>query len=345
MGRYVIRRLITSVITLAIISFVIFIILDQAPGDPTGTLPPTIKPEVRAQIREALGLNEPWYVRYVLWLRQFFINEPVNAVEKMMQNMLDNPDFEIGNSQDRLRVTSWSSRGAPVIDLMLERIPQTLWVVGLAYIVAIIIAIPVGVISAVRQYSLFDQVGTFISLVGFSVPTFFTGLLFIIIFSVNLKWFPSIYNTNHKVVDWASFVVQVKQIIMPVTVLGFFQAATLARFTRSSMLDNLPMDYVRTVRAKGFKERYIVVKHVLRNSLIPVITLIALGIPAIFSGAIITEQIFRVNGLGALLIIAIQSFDIPVVQTTTFIFAILIVAFNLVADLAYGILDPRIRFD
>ena len=111
------------------------------------------------------------------------------------------------------------------------------------------------------------------------------------------------------------------------------------------MLDNLPMDYVRTVRAKGFNEKYVVIKHVLRNSLIPVITLIALGIPAIFSGAIITEQIFRVNGLGALLIIAIQSFDIPVVQTVTFIFAVLIVAFNLVADLVYGVLDPRIRFD
>jgi peptide/nickel transport system permease protein len=338
MGRYVIRRLITSVITLAIISFVIFLILDQAPGDPTGTLPPTIKPEVRAQIRKALGLDEPFHVRYFLWVRQFFINEPLNIIEEVF-------DVKIGDSENRLRVTSWSSRGAPVIDLMIQRVPQTLWVVGLAYVMAIAIAIPVGVVSAVRQYSIFDQAGTFVSLIGYSVPTFFTGLLFIIIFSVHLKWFPSTYNTNHQVTDWASFVTQVKQIIMPVTVLGFFQAAALARFTRSSMLDNLPMDYVRTVRAKGFKERYVVIKHVLRNSLIPVVTLIALGIPAIFSGAIITEQIFRVNGLGALLIIAIQSFDIPVIQTTTFIFAILIVAFNLFADLIYGVLDPRIRYD
>jgi peptide/nickel transport system permease protein len=338
MGRYVIRRLITSVITLAIISFVIFLILDQAPGDPTGTLPPTIKPEVRAQIRKALGLDEPFHVRYFLWVRQFFINEPLNIIEEVF-------DVKIGDSENRLRVTSWSSRGAPVIDLMIQRVPQTLWVVGLAYVMAIAIAIPVGVVSAVRQYSIFDQAGTFVSLIGYSVPTFFTGLLFIIIFSVHLKWFPSIYNTNHQVTDWASFVTQVKQTIMPVTVLAFFQAAALARFTRSSMLDNLPMDYVRTVRAKGFKERYVVIKHVLRNSLIPVVTLIALGIPAIFSGAIITEQIFRVNGLGALLIIAIQSFDIPVIQTTTFIFAILIVAFNLFADLIYGVLDPRIRYD
>lgn len=131
---------------------------------------------------------------------------------------------------------------------------------------------------------------------------------------------------------------------MPVAVLGFFQAAILARFTRSSMLDNIPMDYVRTATAKGFRERYVVIRHILRNSLIPVVTLIALGIPAIFSGAIITEQIFRVNGLGALLIGAIQLNDIPLVQTVTFIFACLIVVFNLIADVIYGILDPRIRY-
>lgn len=338
MTQYLIRRLLTAIPTLLAISFVIFAVLDLAPGDPTGNLPLTIKAEVREQIREALGFNDPFAVRYLKWLRQFFINEPLNIIEQVF-------DISIGDSEGRLRITSWSSRGAPVIDLIIERTPQTLWVVGLAYLISIIIAIPVGVISAVKQYSIFDQVGTVISIIGFSVPTFFTGLLFIIIFSVQLKWFPSIYNTNHKVTDWASFVVQVKQMIMPVTVLAFFQLAALARFTRSSMLDNLPMDYVRTVRAKGFKERYVVVKHVLRNSLIPVVTLIALGIPAIFGGAIITEQIFRVNGLGALLIIAIQSFDVPVVMTVTFIFAILIVAFNLVADIIYGILDPRIRYD
>ncbi len=338
MTQYLIRRLLTAIPTLLAISFVIFAVLDLAPGDPTGNLPLTIKAEVREQIREALGFNDPFAIRYLKWLRQFFINEPLNIIEQVF-------DISIGDSENRLRITSWSSRGAPVIDLIIERTPQTLWVVGLAYLISIIIAIPVGVISAVKQYSIFDQVGTVVSIIGFSVPTFFTGLLFIIIFSVQLKWFPSIYDTNHKVTDWASFVVQVKQLIMPVTVLAFFQLAALARFTRSSMLDNLPMDYVRTVRAKGFKERYVVVTHVLRNSLIPVVTLIALGIPAIFGGAIITEQIFRVNGLGALLIIAIQSFDVPVVMTVTFIFAILIVAFNLVADIIYGILDPRIRYD
>jgi peptide/nickel transport system permease protein len=137
---------------------------------------------------------------------------------------------------------------------------------------------------------------------------------------------------------------QLRQMAMPVTVLAFFQTAALVRFTRSSMLDNLTQDYVRTVKAKGFRERYVVVRHILRNSLIPVITLVALGVPTIFSGAIITEQIFRVNGLGALLISSIQVNDIPMIQTVTFIFAVLIVLFNLIADIIYGVLDPRIRY-
>jgi peptide/nickel transport system permease protein len=223
--------------------------------------------------------------------------------------------------------------------------PQTLWVVGMSYVVGIIIAIPIGVISAYRQYSWFDQIGTFVSMVGFSVPTFFTGLLMIVIFSVTLGWLPSIYDTNLRVTNLDTFWLQVKQMIMPVMVLALYNAAQLARFMRASMLDNLSQDYVRTARAKGMRERVVLLVHVLRNSLIPVVTVIALGIPAIFSGAIITEQIFRVNGLGQLLIIGIQGADIPLVQTLTFIFAVLIVLFNLIADLIYGILDPRIRYD
>ncbi|NJN83663.1 MAG: ABC transporter permease [Caldilineaceae bacterium] len=337
MSQYLIRRILTAIPTLIVISFIIFAVLDLAPGDPTGALPETIRPEVRQKIRESMGLDKPMPIKYALWLRQFFVVEPALMLEKATgANLI--------NAESTVRLTSWGSRGTPVFDLIMERIPQTLWVVGLAYLVSIVIAIPVGVISSVRQYSLFDQIGTFFSLIGYSVPTFFTGLLFIIIFSVNLQWFPSIYDTNLKVTDWQSFVAQIKQLIMPVTVLALFQAAALARFTRSSMLDNIPMDYVRTARSKGFRERYVIVKHVLRNSLIPVVTLIALGVPAIFGGAIITEQIFRVNGLGSLLINAIYVNDIPLIQTITFIFAVLIVAFNLIADVIYGVLDPRIRY-
>jgi len=169
--------------------------------------------------------------------------------------------------------------------------------------------------------------------------------LMIVIFSVTLGWLPSIYDTTHKVTDLPSFWFQIKQMMMPTLVLAFFNAAQISRFMRASMLDNLSQDYVRTARAKGLTERVVLLVHVLRNSLIPVVTVLALGIPQIFGGAIITEQIFRVNGLGQLLIIAIQGADIPTVQTLTFIFAVLIVLFNLIADILYGILDPRIRYE
>jgi peptide/nickel transport system permease protein len=337
MLHYTIRRLLLAIPTLLFISLIIFAVLDLAPGDPTADLPMTIAPEVRQQIRESLGMGQPFHIRYLAWLNQFFVNEPLNIIEQVT-------GWTIGDSENRLRVTSWATR-SPVVDLVIERTPQTLWVVGLSYVVGALIAIPIGVISAYRQYSWFDQFGTLFSMIGFSVPTFFTGLLFIIIFSVTLGWLPSIYDTTHVVDDFASFWFQVKQMIMPVMVLALFNAAQISRFMRASMLDNLAQDYVRTARAKGMKERVVLLIHVLRNSLIPVVTVLALGVPQIFGGAIITEQIFRVNGLGQLLIIGIQGADIPLVQTLTFIFAILIVLFNLIADILYGILDPRIRYD
>ena len=336
MLNYTIRRLLFAIPTLLVISFIIFLILDLAPGDPTGQLPMTVPPEIREKIRLSLGLGEPIHVRYLLWCNQFFINEPINVIEQLT-------GWSFGDGE-RLRVRSWATR-SPVVDLIIERTPQTLWVVGMSYVVGILIAVPLGVISAYRQYSWVDQAGTFISMIGFSVPTFFTGVLMIVVFSVWLGWFPSIYDTTHVVNDWDSFVYQVKQMIMPVMVLALFNASQISRFMRASMLDNLNQDYVRTARAKGMTEQVVVLVHVLRNSMIPVITVIALNIPQVFGGAIITEQVFKVNGLGQLLIIGIQGADYPLVQTLTFIFAVLIVVFNLVADVLYGILDPRIRYD
>ena len=337
MFRYAVRRLMFAVPTLLVISFIIFALLDLAPSDPTAQLPMTIPEEVREMIKDSLGLGQPFHIRYLKWLEQFMINEPLNLIEQYWQ-------IEIGNSENRPRVRSWSTR-APVVDLIAARLPQTLSVVGVSYIVAILIAVPIGVISAYKQYSIFDQIGTFISMLGFSVPTFFTGTVMIVIFSVILGWLPSIYDTTHEVQDFDSFVLQLKQMIMPVMVLGLFNAAQLSRFMRSSMLDNLNQEYVRTARAKGMTEPVVILIHVLRNSMIPVVTVIALGLPTTFAGAIITEQIFRINGVGQLLIGAIEGADIPTVQTVTFIFAILIVLFNLIADLLYGMLDPRIRYD
>ncbi len=337
MSRYIIRRTLIAIPTLVFISFVIFAILDLAPGDPTASLPLTVPPEVRERIRETLGFNDPFLIRWLKWLNQMAIAEPLNAAEGIF-------NISLGDSEERLRILSWSSR-APVVDTIMERLPQTLWVLGTAFVLGILIAIPVGVISAYKQYSAFDNIGTFVSMAGYSMPVFFTGVLAIVIFSVWLDWFPSFYDTTHTVDSWDSFIFQLRQMAMPVGVLALFNAAALSRFTRSSVLDNLNEDYVRTARSKGLRENRVLLRHVLRNSLIPVVTLIALQIPGIFAGAIITETIFRINGLGKYLIDSIQAADIPAVQTLTFIFAVLIVLFNLVADVTYGLLDPRIRYD
>lgn len=318
MLQYIIRRVLIAIPTLLVISIVIFAILALAPGDPLAQLAlnPAIPESTRELIRIQFGLDLPWPVRYVRWLTS-----------------LMRGDWGF----------SFSTRG-PVLDLIWQRLPQTLTVVGTAYLIAVLLAIPIGIISAVKQYSIFDNVATFFAFVGFSVPSFFTGLVLMLVFAINLKWFPIVYNTTLQIVDWDTFTQQVRQMTLPVMVLVVQQTAALTRFMRSSVLDNLNLDYVRTARAKGLNDRMVVLRHVLVNSLIPVVTLIALGIPTIFAGAIITENLFRVNGLGALLITSINNSDTPVVMALTFIFAILTVVFNLIADILYGVLDPRVRY-
>ncbi|MEO1006656.1 MAG: ABC transporter permease, partial [Cyanobacteria bacterium J06638_38] len=222
--------------------------------------------------------------------------------------------------------------------------PTTFLIVGTAYIFALLIALPLGIISAIKRYSITDQIITTIAFFGFSIPPFFMGLLFIIIFSVQLGWLPFIFNSTLQVTDWQSFVVQVKQSIMPIAVLALYQSAILMRFIRSAVLDELSQEYVRTALAKGLSKFTVIKNHILRNALIPVVTLIALDIPAIFTGALVTEQVFRVPGIGALLIDSIYRSDTPVVMGITFIYAILIVIFNLIADLVYAALDPRIKY-
>lgn len=332
---FTLRRLMLAIPTLLLISLVIFLIVDLAPGSPASEIPLTVPPDVRAKILEALGVNEPLYVRYLLWLKQFFWVEPLNGFDAI---------FGTTYAEGMQRIISYQSR-SPVFVQIGERLPQTLTVIGTAYLVGVLIALPIGIYSAYRQYSLFDQAGTLFAMIGFSVPTFFSGTVFIIVFAVWLGWFPTKYDTTLQVTDWESFLRQIRQMAMPVMVLGLANAAAISRYMRSSMLENMGQDYVRTARAKGMPERTVVLKHVLRNSLIPVVTVIALGIPSIFGGAIITENLFGVNGIGSQLIQAIRGNDLPTVQTLAFIFAILIVLFNLIADLLYGMLDPRIRYD
>jgi peptide/nickel transport system permease protein len=320
MGRYILRRLLIAIPTLLVISFVVFAILAVAPGDPMAQFAanPAVPPEVRANIRRSLGLDQPWPIRYVMWL---------------IAAMQGNLGF------------SFQSK-IPVMDLLLLKLPNTLAVLGVAYVLSVILALPIGVVSAVKRYSVFDHAATTFAFIGFSVPTFFTGILLILLFSVKLRWLPFIYDSSVKVslTDPASILPQLRQSIMPIAVLTLFQTATLARFMRSEMLEHLPLDYVRTARAKGITERLVVLRHVFRNSLIPVVTLVALGVPTVFAGALITEQIFAIPGIGSLLISAINNSDTPVVMGATFLFAVLVVLFNLIADVLYGVLDPRIRY-
>jgi len=339
MGLYVIRRLLIAIPTLLVISLVVFALLDLAPGDPTSQLPLTIPAEIRDQIRESLGFNDPFLVRWLNWTKLMVINEPLHLLEEWF-------GICIGDCENRERIISWSSR-SPAMDTVYERLPQTLWVLGLGLIFGVLIAVPIGTLQAYKQYSWFDNLGTVVTLLGYSVPVFVIGPLFIYIFSVQLGWLPTFYTTTHEVdwTSWDSIWFQIKQLLMPVAVLTLFNAASFGRFTRGSVLENLNEQYVRTARSKGVGERTVMSRHVLRNSLIPVVTLLALSIPGIFGGAIITENIFRINGLGQLLLVSIGQNDIPMVQSLVFIFAVLTVLFNIVADILYGFLDPRIRYD
>ena len=201
--------------------------------------------------------------------------------------------------------------------LILSRLPVTLAVIGASQVLA---------------------------LVGFSLPTFFTGLLLILLFSIKLDWLPFVYRADLSATGWTWWVEQFKQSIMPITVLGLFQGAGWTRYVRSATLDVIRLDYVTTARSKGLRERVVLLKHVVRNSMIPVVTLVALTMPQVFGGAVVTEQIFRVPGIGSLLIDAIQRNDTPVVMAVTFVFACLVIMFNLLADLLYGWLDPRISY-
>ena len=339
MLRYIIRRSLGAIPTLVVISFILFLLMDQAPGDPTANIPLTIPLKIREAMREAQGFNDPMVIQWLKWCRAMFIYEPVHLFQSIT-------GLEFFSLADTDRIFSWSSR-SPALDTIYQRLPQTLWLMGLSTFFGTLIAIPVGIMSAYKQYSLFDNVGTFVSMVGFSLPVYFTGLVAIVIFSVRLKWFPSLYDTTHDVMftSLSSIWIQIKQLIMPVTILTLFQASALARFTRASTLDNLNQEYVRTARSKGLSESKVVNVHVMRNSLIPVVTLLALTIPGIIGGAILTETVFRINGIGQLLITSIRNGDVPMVQTITFFSAFMVVVFNLIADALYGLLDPRIRYE
>lgn len=313
MGRYLIRRGIISIFTLIAISMVVYGILAIAPGDPLSGFAsnPNVPPELRERIRKTMGLDDPIPVQYMKWATAYIQGDWLQ---------------------------SYSAK-IPVRDYVMSRLPVTLTISGSAFLLSILVAVPIGVLSAVKQYSVFDQVATTFAFLGFSLPTFFTGILAIIVFSVYLDWLPFVYD-NQVTGFWPN----VKQSIMPIVVLGLAGAAQLMRFVRASMLETISQDYVRTARAKGLREKGVIAMHAMRNALIPVVTVLALQVPEIFGGAIITEQIFRIPGIGRALIDGIYSKDVPVVMAITFGIAILVVLFNVIADVLYATLDPRIRY-
>jgi peptide/nickel transport system permease protein len=315
-GTYILRRVLIALPSLLGISVVLFTVLALAPGDPFGELAsnPNIPAEVAANLRKSFGMDDPIMIRYFRWLFAML-----------------HGDWGF----------SFASR-INVVDLIMQRLPTTVIVIGSSQVLALLVALPVGIYAATKPYSLFDQIANTLTFIGFSLPTFFTGLLLILVFSIQLDWLPFVYRSDIHATGWQFYWEHIKQAIMPVLVLGLFQAASWTRYVRSAALDVIRLDYVTTARSKGLKERVVIVKHVVRNALIPVVTLVALQIPAIFGGAIITEQIFRVPGIGSLLISAILANDTPVIMAVTFVFSCLVIGFNLLADLLYGWLDPRI---
>ena len=315
-GTYVLRRLLIALPSLLGISVVLFTVLALAPGDPFGDIVsnPNIPADVAANLRKKFGMDDPVFVRYLRWLTA------------MLQG-------------------DWGFSFASRIDvdtLIMQRLWTTLLVIGSSQVLALLIALPVGIYAATRPYSLFDQVANTLTFIGFSLPTFFTGLLLILVFSIQLDWLPFVYRSDISATGWRFLWEHFRQTIMPVSVLALFQAASWTRYVRSAALDVIRLDYVTTARSKGLRERVVIIKHVVRNALIPVVTLVALQLPAIFGGAIVTEQIFRVPGIGSLLISAILANDTPVIMAVTFVFSCLVISFNLLADILYGWLDPRI---
>jgi peptide/nickel transport system permease protein len=316
--QYLVRRLLLVIPSILGISVVLFTILALAPGDPFSALAtdPSIPPSVAAALRAKFGLDDPVYLRYFHWLLAML-----------------HGDWGF----------SFTSR-MNVSALIMQRLPTTLAVIGASQILALMVAVPVGVLAGIRPYSFFDQIASTLALIGFSVPTFFTGIVLILLFSINLHWLPIVYRTDLGGSGLPLYWSYVRQAIMPVLVLGLFQGAPWTRFVRASVLDVVRLDHVTTARAKGLSERAVVMKHIVRNAMIPVVTLVALQMPIIFGGAIITEQIFRVPGIGSLLIGSILDNDTPVIMGVTFVFACLVILFNLIADLLYGWLDPRISY-
>lgn len=320
MLKYILKRLLHLIPVVLIISICIFGIVKMAPGDPVGAnIDPRATAEQKAAERERLGLNKPLHIQYLKWMERsirgdfgesYLYKQPVSKVV---------PQF------------IWNSFLLNVV----------------VYIVAFLIAIPVGIITAVKQYSKTDNFWAVFSIIGISMPSFFFGLLLIYIFSVKLNWLPmnGMITPGKNAVGFAKFLDVMKHMILPAIVLTVGSLAGLVRYTRTSMLEVINEDYIRTARSKGLSEKVVIYKHAFRNALIPIITLLGFSIPGLFSGAVILEKVFVWPGIGNVLMDAISARDYNMVMALNIFFALLTLLGNLLADIGYALVDPRVKVE
>jgi len=319
MKKYLIRRILILIPILIGVSMVIFALIEAMPGNPySDMIDPNVPPDLIEERLEAMGYFDPLPVRYVRWLGRTV-------------------RFDLGYS------TNYS---APVSTIMLNRLPNTLLLGGFALIFSVIIAIPLGILSSTKQYSVLDYIVTIFAFIGLSIPAFFFGLLMIRYLAFELGWFP-IAGTGAGA-DYEGFRMllhRAHHLVLPVIVLSLLSLASLMRYTRSSMLEVIKQDYIRTARSKGIKEKVVIYKHALKNALIPVVTVLTMMLPSLVSGAVLTETVFSWPGMGTLMIEAIQNDDYPLLMGITMMLAIIIVFANLLADILYAWIDPRIKYD
>lgn len=316
MGRYTIRRSLQMIPLLLGISVLVFLIIQAAPGGPETMMLQsglTINPEAIEAYRHRIGVDQPIYVQYFKW-----ISAAVTG------------DMGVSFSTNR-----------PVLEMILERLPATLELMVISFLLAAVIAIPLGIYSSLRQYSFFDMLATVGSYLGIAMPVFWFGLILQLIFSVNLGWLPV---SGTETVGDTSLGDHLLHLILPSFVLSLRYIAGWSRYMRSSMLGVIKSDFIRTARAKGLKNRVVIIRHAVKNALIPVITIMALNLADLFSGAVITETIFAWPGIGRLFVQSMSGRDYPVLMGILMMGSFMVVMFNLLADLVYGWLDPRIKY-
>lgn len=317
MGRYFARRLVQAIPLLLGISIISFFAMRMMPGGPMAgyLMNPRVTPADVARLEEAWGLDQPLMTQYIKWLSSMLAGD-----------------------------WGWSYRtGLPVLEMIMQRLPQTLQLMVTSYVLAAIVAIPLGIFSAVYRYSIFDYCATVFAFMGVAIPSFWFAVMMQLVFSVRLGWLPSAgmatIGLEYSLVD------RLSHMIMPIFVLALINMASWSRYMRSSMLEVVGQDYVRTAMAKGLSHRAVIYKHALKNALIPVATIMGLDLPVFFGGAALTETIFAWPGMGQLFVDSVFSRDYPILMGVLMLTAVLVVLGNLLADLTYGLLDPRIHYD